>query len=86
MGEYKMENMPLPALFEQARKIHLMATDSGADQVSSLLCLIQCSFTLFNLINMNFFGSHSAGSGKERMRGAGEVRGHDKQDRAFLIQ
>lgn len=32
MGEYKMENMPLPALFEQARKIHLMATDSGADQ------------------------------------------------------
>ncbi|XP_021294173.1 PP2A regulatory subunit TAP46 [Herrania umbratica] len=32
MGECKMEDMPLPALFEQARKIHLTATESGADQ------------------------------------------------------
>ncbi|KAK6250752.1 hypothetical protein SCA6_004757 [Theobroma cacao] len=27
-----MEDMPLPALFEQARKIHITATESGADQ------------------------------------------------------
>ncbi|KAH1255665.1 PP2A regulatory subunit TAP46 [Glycine max] len=27
-----MDDMPLPALFEQARKIHAAATDSGADQ------------------------------------------------------
>ncbi|XP_048325800.2 PP2A regulatory subunit TAP46 [Ziziphus jujuba] len=30
MGECKVENMSLPALFEQARKIHLMVTESGA--------------------------------------------------------
>ncbi|KAM1070304.1 hypothetical protein ACFX13_002168 [Malus domestica] len=29
MGELNMEDMPLPALFEQARKIHLGATESG---------------------------------------------------------
>ncbi|XP_068330396.1 PP2A regulatory subunit TAP46 [Pyrus communis] len=29
MGELNMEDMPLPALFEQARKIHLAATESG---------------------------------------------------------
>jgi hypothetical protein len=33
MGEIKMEDMPLPALFEQARKIHATATEFGADQV-----------------------------------------------------
>lgn len=33
MGETKIEDMPLPALFEQARKIHTTATESGADQV-----------------------------------------------------
>ncbi|KAI9097839.1 hypothetical protein K1719_025610 [Acacia pycnantha] len=32
MGECKMEDMPLPSLFEQARKIHSTATESGADQ------------------------------------------------------
>ncbi|KAE8723182.1 PP2A regulatory subunit TAP46 [Hibiscus syriacus] len=32
MCESKMEDMPLPALFEQGRKIHLQATESGADQ------------------------------------------------------
>ncbi|GKU89080.1 hypothetical protein SLEP1_g3270 [Rubroshorea leprosula] len=32
MGEVKMEETPLPALFEQARKIHLTVTESGADQ------------------------------------------------------
>ncbi|OMP00940.1 TAP42-like protein [Corchorus capsularis] len=32
MGECKIEDMPLPALFDQARKIHLTATESGADQ------------------------------------------------------
>lgn len=30
-----MEDRPLPALFEQARKIHLSSLDSGVDQVSS---------------------------------------------------
>lgn len=28
-GELNMEDMPLPALFEQARKVHLTATESG---------------------------------------------------------
>ncbi|XAR71621.1 hypothetical protein NMG60_11017985 [Bertholletia excelsa] len=32
MGELKMEEMSLPALFEQARKIHLMASESSVDQ------------------------------------------------------
>ncbi|KAI4337978.1 hypothetical protein L6164_016337 [Bauhinia variegata] len=32
MGECEMEDMPLPALLEQARKIHATATESGADQ------------------------------------------------------
>ncbi|KAK5777891.1 hypothetical protein PVK06_045858 [Gossypium arboreum] len=33
MCESKMEDMPLPALFEQTSKIHLTAMESGADQV-----------------------------------------------------
>ncbi|KAJ9159888.1 hypothetical protein P3X46_025342 [Hevea brasiliensis] len=32
MGERKIEDLPLPHLFEQARKIHLTATESAADQ------------------------------------------------------
>ncbi|GMJ13605.1 2A phosphatase associated protein of 46 kD [Hibiscus trionum] len=32
MGECKVEDMSLAALFEQARKIHLTSTESGADQ------------------------------------------------------
>nr|DAD17931.1 TPA_asm: hypothetical protein HUJ06_019394 [Nelumbo nucifera] len=32
LGELRMEEMPLPALFEQARKIHSMASESGVDQ------------------------------------------------------
>ena len=83
MVECKMEDMSLPTLFEQARKIHLMATESGADQVRSFSCLIQCSFTAFLSDRCEFLGY--AGYGRERMRGAGEVRGHDKQARAFLI-
>ncbi|KAF5947525.1 hypothetical protein HYC85_013482 [Camellia sinensis] len=34
MGELKMEEMSLPALFDQARKIHLSASESGIDQES----------------------------------------------------
>ncbi|MQL99281.1 hypothetical protein Taro_032003 [Colocasia esculenta] len=32
MGEWKMDEMPLPALFEQARKIHFFASESAVDQ------------------------------------------------------
>ncbi|KAG1367664.1 PP2A regulatory subunit TAP46 [Cocos nucifera] len=32
MGEWKMEEMPLPALFDQARKIHSMASESSINQ------------------------------------------------------
>ncbi|KAI3720581.1 hypothetical protein L2E82_31570 [Cichorium intybus] len=32
MGSLKMEDMSLPTLFEQARKIHLLATDSAVDK------------------------------------------------------
>ncbi|XP_028060926.1 uncharacterized protein LOC114264497 isoform X2 [Camellia sinensis] len=31
MGELKIEEMSLPALFDQARKIHLSASESGID-------------------------------------------------------
>lgn len=34
-----MEEMPLSALFEEARKIHLAASESRADQVGKLLYL-----------------------------------------------
>ncbi|XP_059667253.1 uncharacterized protein LOC132312767 isoform X2 [Cornus florida] len=33
MGEWKMKKMSTPALFEQARKVHLMASQSGIDQI-----------------------------------------------------
>lgn len=29
-----MEDLPLPSIFEQARKIHTAATESASDQVS----------------------------------------------------
>ncbi|KAJ4957318.1 hypothetical protein NE237_014101 [Protea cynaroides] len=32
MGEWEMEEMPLPTLFELGRKIHNMASESGVDQ------------------------------------------------------
>ncbi|CAL5384271.1 unnamed protein product [Camellia sinensis] len=32
MGELKIEEVSLPALFDQARKIHLSASESGIDQ------------------------------------------------------
>ncbi|XP_010924912.2 PP2A regulatory subunit TAP46 [Elaeis guineensis] len=32
MGEWKVEEMPLPALFDQARKIHSMASESSINQ------------------------------------------------------
>ncbi|KAM4076060.1 hypothetical protein ACJW30_12G036000 [Castanea mollissima] len=41
----KMEDLPLPTLFEQARKIHSTATDSGADQEvvkKGLEALLKC--------------------------------------------
>lgn len=37
MGGVAMEEMPLSALFEEARKIHLAASESRADQVGKLL-------------------------------------------------
>lgn len=36
MGELRMEEMSLPALFEQARKIHFAASESTVDQVNFL--------------------------------------------------
>lgn len=35
MVEGNMEDLSLPALFEQARKMHSTATESGSDQVRS---------------------------------------------------
>ncbi|KAJ4952592.1 hypothetical protein NE237_029424 [Protea cynaroides] len=32
MGELRMEELPLPALFEQGRKVHNLASESGVDQ------------------------------------------------------
>ncbi|XP_054788414.1 PP2A regulatory subunit TAP46-like [Prosopis cineraria] len=32
MGECKMEDVSLPSVFEQARRVHTTATESGADQ------------------------------------------------------
>ena len=42
-----MDDMPLPALFEQARKIHAAATDSGADQVRYTLLSLFLFLFLF---------------------------------------
>jgi hypothetical protein len=50
MGEIKMEDMPLPALFEQARKIHATATEFGADQVRKLTLVFFSNF-VFLLVN-----------------------------------
>lgn len=40
MGEFNVENMPLPAIFEQARTIHQQVTDSdgATDQVRRSSC------------------------------------------------
>jgi len=43
--------MPLPALFEQARKIHAIATESGADQVRTPSSIL---FLLFIYIDVSF--------------------------------
>ena len=54
MGEWKMEEMPLPALFEQARKIHATVTDSGAaDQV----CLFSFFIFFFNFLGVRWGGA-----------------------------
>lgn len=45
IGELKMEEMSLSALFEQARKVHSMATESTADQVISY----SVTFVLFKI-------------------------------------
>ncbi|RZR98243.1 hypothetical protein BHM03_00027555 [Ensete ventricosum] len=37
MGEWKTEDMPLPALFEEASKIHAMASESSVDRVREAL-------------------------------------------------
>lgn len=44
-----MEEMSLPALFEEARKIHLMASESGAEKVQ-FLTLFHKIFRDFDLI------------------------------------
>ncbi|CAL5360773.1 unnamed protein product [Camellia sinensis] len=36
MGELKMEEMSLPALFDQAQKMHLSAFESDIDQIIPL--------------------------------------------------
>ena len=46
-----MEEMPLPAVFEQARKIHATAIESGADQVRTQT-FVSCSF-VFVLMFVN---------------------------------
>ena len=43
-----MEDLPLPSIFEQARKIHNAATESASDQV------LFCTFVFF-LIRIFFF-------------------------------
>lgn len=47
-----MEDLPLPSIFEQARKIHIAATESASDQVTlSFLCVLSntifCFFDCF---------------------------------------
>lgn len=65
-----MEDMPLPALFEQARKIHATATEFGADQVhrvfSSFLFL---SFILFLCLLIEYGFLVELGACEEGMRG-----------------
>lgn len=47
MGEPKPKQgeLPLPSLFDRARKIHALSSESGADQV--LFCRIWCFFCAF---------------------------------------
>ena len=45
-----MEEMPLSALFEEARKIHLAASESRADQVGKLLPIIRIRLGFFYLL------------------------------------
>jgi hypothetical protein len=59
MGECIVDDMPLPALFDQARKIHETATESVADQVNSTPLnapFFIFSFFVFCLIVFGFSG------------------------------
>jgi len=57
MGELNMEDMPLPSLFEQSRKIHLAATESAVDQVSGVIsgATISFFFGVFRFRDLFFF-------------------------------
>lgn len=46
-----MEEMPLSALFEEARKIHLGASESRADQVGKLLPIIRIRLGFYLFID-----------------------------------
>lgn len=82
----KMEDLPLPTLFEQARKIHSTATDSGADQVHSILRKLLSILRYFFVLGiwgfrvLNFLGNVGkiVGGGQEGFGGSGEMRGHGK--------
>lgn len=80
-GELKMEEMSLPALFEEARKIHLIASESGADKVQSLLLF--ANYTPSLCVCVNIVGV-LAGNGEKGLSSVEAMRGNDKQARVVL--
>lgn len=78
MGDLKLEDMSLPALFEQARKIHMAASESAVDQVRSRprdrvswLLFVYRGFVL-DFVLLSFGGegySEEGGPGFAKMRG-----------------
>lgn len=59
MGELKMEDMALPALFDQARKLHLAATEATSDQVCAIGSVFALSSLSYSFIDIYIlcFGS-----------------------------
>ncbi|PIA49806.1 hypothetical protein AQUCO_01300505v1 [Aquilegia coerulea] len=62
MGEWKIEELPLPALFQQAQKIHAMASESSVDQ-ETLRKGAQALQTCDDMVNK--LGLFSANESKE---------------------
>lgn len=55
MGELKMEDMALPALFDQARKLHLAATEATSDQVCAIGSVFALSSLSYSFIDIYIF-------------------------------
>lgn len=87
-----MEEMPLSALFEQARKLHLKASDSRADQVETFIFFIYEFDYYFILIWNELFRIASftkmddvLGCSEGRVWDVTQVRGHGREAGVVLV-